>query len=1643
MAQNPFNDFVSAVDNHNVANGDKSWFEQKTDTAIEFASDVIEFSAKGPISAVAAGAISILNSAVAIANIAGADIDPIKTHEVLQGLDSSLGDYYKAHEQGIEIGGFALGMFVPGTAAVKAVNAAKAGYMGTNMAKSLGLMDSLTIKYTQLAKAESALNTAPFNILNENTLKALAAGAGASAIDMGAFNTGVAVGMFKSPILDDKSISDLFMDDVKDTVIFGGLGGIFRGFALYNKVKQAGKAADQVKLPFNLIEMPPENAPPLVKVLSAYRNKFDIPDVTGPFPNMFAKTGLKESEVVTLLDQTKNATLKRVDEIALGALTELAGGDNVVGIKLFDQLQNVKSFQDLSAVFLNTESIARIGKNDTLMFGDVQFIKPTLTKDELIAIRKSGNHAELFAPEAGPSTTGFQIVGDLKNLRIATAGTSKVANEGKQLAFDTGHDIYINTNGSVSINPESEILKITPLRPSANAKIIDLESGDVVTKARPNLADLSTKANPVTVNGNVVRYGNEEPITIGTSKNFRLLDDPYLEIQARYVWAQEAKINWEGMTISANDLPLLERLYAEDAKLAPGTSVYIETTAGRTPAVRGEALGRFIEAQKYAFAQEMVGLPVEEMALRLNTTENWLTGATGDITKIKQGYDYKAPRYARLDLSTDDSLYPMLNANNHDAALEYGRKVQMINERNKQTFSNFAGGDSGFFPDPINFRDRKPTREGAGSSFAGFANGEYFSVGAWAQSIGQQVDKLMLRRKTVMADTLNLATASVKSATLSNEAVAELSLLNNKFLQSESRNPWMFNPLDSQSLIKREDFARITKDPLYVPSEVITIKSPEVAEWWRVHQKLLGERQAHVDNMKGNAGAMSQFDASALYGVPIDTSKLKHFVMVKPLDPISLPDKMRVIAAKDEQTLQKLINQVDTTQYEVITKTESENFHKAMGDYKYSLGFNESHVDSALTREGKLSQHFPDLGEAFLDHAMNFHLRQEEILTRSVVANRYSQNFEELRSLGERYVNLATSQFTGNTLERMEKVVNDPYNDVIKTALNISRASEYPAWTNFNNFIKDSLELPVNKLRELFRRTPTIDPAFVDNVNQIIRGMGQGQPLRTAMDVMLAGQNVPNKPWIQPFVAKLNSVLSTTLLQWDTFNAINNTVSTAILAAPEINRLRSAILSADSAIGGKLAELTSVKVPGQGYSIPSTSRLLFNAVTDFIKGGDAAANKLNRYQEIGAIGSLSQELRQSLDSATLNYGIATANEADKALKGVVDFGRKWTGNQLAEQFTRFVSAHVANQITDLGVAAKVITEKEANEVISLFTNRTQGNYLFSQRPIVFQGVVGQAVGLFQTYQFNLMQQLFKYVAEGDAKATAILAGMQSSIYGMQGMPAFNFINHNIVGNSNGNTDHRDLYNASYTTFGKTMGDWLLYGLGSNALGIVDSSMRVNLYSRGDINPRQLTVLPTTIDDIPIVAASTKFLGNIFGTFGKVANGADVLPAITQAIEHNGISRPLAGLGQIVQGYTTSNRGTLLTSAQDFWSISTLARVGGAKPFEESVALDMLYRIQAYQAKDTKEIQNLGAAIKTTVVGQGMPDGEQISKFAAEYAKSGGRIENFNKYFSNLMLQANQSQVNKVAQNLNNRFAVQVQQIIGGTPVPDFMASVPQ
>lgn len=1650
----PDNSYLYSVDNHNVANGDDSWITKKISATGELISDVGEGVTKGGIGAVVAGVNSILNTGIAIGNFLGADTAPIDTYNVLKGFDDDLGKYYKEHQEGVETAGFLLGALVPGMAGVKALQAAKAGWLGENMLRSSGLMKTLTADYATAAKGVYAAGNSPFSLIEANSLKALAQGFGSNILDAAAFNTAVTASMFASPMLKDESISDLFWNDVTGSLLWGGVGGVLTEVKNAFGVVKAGRTVKEMTLPQNFITKLPneDNIDPILVVLNNFKNKFELPEAIGPLKVDAKVTGLSENDVMQIADANRIKTLERIEGNIRNSLNKFAGGDTKIGNALFEATKDATKFEDiLQSLGPQARKATRISGDDSLAYGEVHFPIHGKGWEDFQNILAEGKYDELFSPKGGKEARGFRIVGDLAELRVTGAKNRSGFAPTVQAAWDAGYDVFRNPNGTVTINPESKILQRETRLPASNKILVDLEDASAVRfKATPGLADLATPTRDVILKGDTVMAGDLNPIKIGKSANYNPMDVTYLEAQARSIWAHNSDIPWGTFKVGENDLPILEKLYAEFPTHKPGTtldSVYF--TTGQ-PVPRGEVLRNLIEEKKANFAIEgnAKGIPVDELSLRLNATDKYLTEADSDgWMKIKKGVDYTQPRYAKIEYSGDVTNMPMLNPNNHTGAMEYARQVEAVKVRVKENFANFTKAMNDLFPDGVSPYDPrwKTASDGAGAGLASFANANYGTFGGWAQFVGSLTDKLLLERKTVTAKGLNASFAKLNqdSEGVTGAAkMAEAALINNRLLQSP--DAWKFNPNNPSQLITKKDFHLLTaKDkngnlinPGYEP-DGIDIKSSDVADFYRTHSEFNGERQTHIANMKSSAGAGDDFDPSVIYPIPVDTKNLKHFVLVEPRAPISIADKKRIISAKDEATLQELIKQVDPNEYKIRTKAEAEQWHKDLGDYEFALGLNDSAVDSGLKREGLLSQHFPTINEGFFQRVEDWHMRQEELLTRSMVYHRYSQEFEELKHLGEKYTSLATSQFKYLSTT-LEKSVQDPYNDIVRTALNVSRSSEYQPWVNFNTFVKDAIEKPINKLREVFKTQPKVNDEFVKTVSGIMEDMGQRPVFENTASIMIANKNIPDKPWLAPAIAKAQAVMSTTLLQWDSMNALNNVIGSAVLTAPEMSYIMKGIAEAKPEIAGKMAEYMKVTMPdGSGIAMPTIQRLIANAVKNQSAEDAIHLPLLQRYREIGTVTDLSLQARESFNHLLIDWSKVGQNEALSKIEKAADFGRKWSGNQRAEEFNRFVASDVMRQVTDFGIEAGILTEKEANEYIQIFVNRTQGNYLYSQRPIIFQGVVGQAVSLFQTYQFNLMQQLFRFVGEGESKTASMLLGLQGSIYGMQGLPAFNFLNTHIVGNAAGNTNHKDLYAASYSVFGKQLGDWMLYGAGSNALGLIDPSMKFNLYSRGDINPRQLTVLPTNISDIPIVAASTKFVGNLFAASEKIAQGGSFWPTLSQAIEHNGLSRPLTGLAQIAQGYTTTNSGSLLSSSQDFGSIATLTRLAGAKPFDEAVALDALYRINAYRAHDSKNIQELGSAIKTSLVAGGQPTSDQVTNFAKEYAKSGGKIENFNRFFSNELLNANRSQVNKVVTNLNSPFAKQMQQIMGGVQLQDF------
>ena len=837
----------------------------------------------------------------------------------------------------------------------------------------------------------------------------------------------------------------------------------------------------------------------------------------------------------------------------------------------------------------------------------------------------------------------------------------------------------------------------------------------------------------------------------------------------------------------------------------------------------------------------------------------------------------------------------------------------------------------------------------------------------------------------------------------------------------------------------------------------IPIKTKEALDVAKVHVETNGKRLNGIAPVRTAQGGRFNRDPEVFYPTPVDPKDYPFFGIVVDESITAGWGRHKTLYATSAEELQKMSAKITqgNPQLKVRFAKDAEDWYASNGQFAQDKTLTDNYLDTLAQRKGVSAPYIvPTDPQKVVSDLLSWHMERETAHVRELVLAKYEKQFEELNMLGESFTNAQTSKFSGiRRVKHVEEVVENPYTDYIKTALGVPKTTNYPLWTNFNRMADKKVSQVLNAVSGAVHRAKSIDE--LEDVNAMLESAGYKGAAYDADMEIFANSSMPRGK-LEGIVRKSNSLLATVVLRLDAINSINNAVSANVLLGSETKAILRAIDKGDANAVGALAK---IGVPGTGQKILSPTKMIAKSFGRYYKmlRGDEELRALKEfYTENRFITSISDQHKWTMDNLTMT-GKETIQTAEGKVKLVhdklkdwADKGEKWTGNRHAEEMNRFVAADVMMQITDIAIKQGVMSPRQRLSYINTFVNRTQGNYLAAQRPGMFKGPIGQSIGLFQTYQFNLMQQLLRHVGEGGAKDAMTMMAMQATIHGMNGLPAFHAVNNHIIGTASGNENHRDLYDTTYGLVGKEAGDWLLYGAGSNAIGLLHPDLKFNLYTRGDINPRHLTVVPTNVSDIPIVSAYSKFLGNLYDTGKKLIQGGDVGTTLLQGFEHNGISRPLAGLAQTLEAttnpnlvsYSTSKKGNIVAS-NDLVSLSNLARIAGAKPLDEAIAIDSAYRINAYGLKDAKKRRVLGSALKTHMMAGNLPATDMLLDFQGKYMEYGGQQENFSKWVRTQYKSANLSQANKLAEDLGSWESQAMQKIMGGDTLDDFYDKSPE
>lgn len=1622
--------YMRAGDTLNVANQNK--------TFLESAGDFVEAIPKFIGASIISGANQIYNIPTDVGNFFGGDFDRSDTSEVIAALDSDLGAFYQEHQEGVDLVGFMASSVVPGIAGIKVLNAGQkslraalgAGKFGQNTSKALGLL--VPDKGAKIAKAvkEVSNNAAVANLTSRNALKAIGAGLGQNALEALAFETAVSATLFKSPILENQDVGDFALNVAFGAAAFGVIGGIVDATKINSAIKLASNKAAIEARPWTFVEAFPKDSKRYERIVL----RFEEINNTPPVPT--AGLASSRAEFLRQSAETRMNTLQGDIRQELG---ELAGGDQAIAENLF-QIFKGKDLSIKQSAFIGVRELNKISVKSKV------FARQEKLAEKMAKTPEKMTTAELEEFAASKIQQGY----------------TRMYGEGAGTVFS---EKPIITSISDTLTGVKQTVSVTKTSVKAGAKTWNF----------------NTKFNVGKTAGDKRRLYN-------------ILLEDNLKTNARYAWAANlprlTPTAKNPFTVHVNDIPLMEKVLTE----VVGEDLAHVRFAGLK---EGESLGAnlqtFLGDKKLELANKLLKIRGETGALKVqdeiaaivNVRSTLLSGEVlhsptspyhlNDMLAL-QSY---AESYTKMLINQgarkeSDGLINLWKIPQHikmtyDAAPFKGinnfvvenmatiKAQQKLYTEGVERSAAFVLGD-----DLVRYQKITTNKvrtgavpSGAGADLLTAASSNYGSLAATVEDIGRVTSDVIRKHKERAREALEPLLYKLGNK---QEAAIEWSALNQRVRSIEGEygvnaagdalEPavilrWKRAVAEANEAGLRPPPAPTLSNPT-MPAR-INLATPEVRELARAHIEVNGARTKQLAGIRTSQGLDFNRAPDVFYPIPINPNDFPHFALVID-ESITSGNHAKTLFATSAEELGGQIRKLkQNPQLRVYTKGEAEEYYRNIGQYDYEKTLNSNYLDVEAHRKG-VSAPFTvatDPNKITADF-LNWHLQRETGLVREAVSAKYEVQFEELKSLGKEITNIELSRFDAmTTLEFAEESVKNPFGDYIKTALAIRKSAQYPWWTNLNKMADEGVSRVFKKVGAVFNRSKS--PKELDEINRLLEKAGyKGAAYDESMEIF--ANATPARGTLSNVVQKANSIMATVVLRWDALNSMNNAVSANVLLGAETKAVIRAISRGDEEAIGSLAKLTRISVPGTEHTIMSPMKLIGNAIRDF--GTDTP--KMQFFRDNGYITSISKQYKDTLDDLAFTGRESISNWNKRldstyaSLKKAGDKGEIITGNRLAEEFNRFVAADVMKQMTDVAVTRGLMSGKEQLAYINTFVNRTQGNYLAAQRPLAFQGPIGQAVGLFQTYQFNLMQQLLRHVGEGHAKDAMTLLALQGTIHGMNGLPAFNAINTHLVGTASGNTSHRDAYDAVYGIAGKQAGDWLMYGVGSNATGLLHPDLKINLYVRGDINPRHVTILPTDPSQVAIVQAGTKMFANIFNTAKKLAAGGDITTTLLQGLEHNGISRPLAGIAQTLEGvnnpmrasFSTSKKGNVIAS-NDFLSLANLGRMIGGKPLDEAIALDATYRFKSYGLADAKRRQVLGQAIKTTMIAGQNPTQEEIEKFAEDYAATGGRQEEFNKWFGQLYKTANLSQANEIQRSLKSPFTTAMQKIMGGRELRDF------
>lgn len=620
---------------------------------------------------------------------------------------------------------------------------------------------------------------------------------------------------------------------------------------------------------------------------------------------------------------------------------------------------------------------------------------------------------------------------------------------------------------------------------------------------------------------------------------------------------------------------------------------------------------------------------------------------------------------------------------------------------------------------------------------------------------------------------------------------------------------------------------------------------------------------------------------------------------------------------------------------------------------------------SANARPGVSAERLVDIINAY-EHQLNYNIK-------SMAELQFSDVFDFLRQSSEYTQASVKGQPAASGIFRKTKP--DAASVLMKTILGKSTIDESYLWRGTNQIYSAILEKGLNTIAEV------MDPVL--NVGKTIFGKGKSA---SAQDYAAYAQELEARGIPNPFAVFTQYEQERAALFHADRTAITESLAPRItvlantMAATSLLRvgeLGQAYVNAISLPILMTSEISS-KLPAKFMGTDLVGRPELGAVKTIFDGwrykglaADPAVAKAKELNLFKGVVSEADELFRRTRS--VDPGVLSATE-DLLRSRTVEMLSKAT--DWSEQFVREKAF-----MTGLYIARKSYPGINDNGALIFardFMERTIGNYSAAQRPTMFQGTFGVAMGLFQTYMLTMAQSLFRHLEKGEFKALAKAMLMQSTIFGAKSLPGFNIVSE-AIGN-HFSDDNVDPITGTFRDLPDGLAQSIIYGLPSN--------LPPAITTRGELQPRipdptqGINAIPAVNLTVQVYDAMRRVANSVFSVDKTAGQG------IMEALTLQSISRPVARLAEFGTSHSITAKGNTIAGPEEIWTWnSAIARGFAARPISEVRARDAVHLNTVYGSIDRDRRQEITQQLRTHLR-SGTLNPTIVSELAEQYMRTG-------------------------------------------------------